>query len=331
MRMVKTLDAHAAGAPVRLIVDGARAPRGRTMRDKTVWMARHADELRRMLMLEPRGHRDMTGAMLTEPVSPGSHAGLIFMNADGYPDLAGHGVIAVTTIALTRGLLVSRSDDLTVVFDTIAGTVRARLEADTGSAGRLVHVTNVPSFVLQGGVRVKAGGRQVRADVAFGGMFYAIVDAESIGLSADLRHLSTLRALSREVIESIEAAVVVAHPTDAAMTGIAGTLFTGPSASGETQLRNITVLREGSAGRSPSGTGLSAVMAVLDAMGLVDEDAAFAQEGVFGERFTGRLAGRTMIGEHPAIVPEFSGSAWITGEHTFLADAADPFCDGAAV
>jgi proline racemase len=329
MRLVRALDAHAGGAPARLIVDGAPTPRGRSMRDKTAWMSRHADDLRRMVMLEPRGHRDMHGAMLTEPVSPGSHAGLIFMNADGYAAMAGHTVIAVTTLALTRGLLLPRGDDRTVVYDTSAGTVRARIDADSSSDRRRVSVTNVPSFVLQGGIQVKASGRHVRADVAFGGALYAIVDAESVGLSADLRYLTMLRQVSREVIESIESTVAVVHPGDGAATRLAGTLFTGPPASSDAQLRNITVLRDGSAGRSPSGTGLSAIMAVLDAMGLLDEDATFRQEGVCGETFVGRLAGRTMVGEHPAIVPEFSGSAWITGEHVFLADPADPFRDGA--
>ncbi len=125
MTTFKTIDAHAGGQPLRLVVDGFPAPRGRTMIEKQAWARREADHLRRALMLEPRGHGDMCGAVLTEPVSPGSHAGLLFMHDDGYSGMSGHGVMAVTTIALERGLLMPGGDGATVIYDTPAGTVRA--------------------------------------------------------------------------------------------------------------------------------------------------------------------------------------------------------------
>src|SRR5207249_6473734 len=126
MLRLKTIDAHAAGEPLRLIVDGFPAPRGKTMLEKREWVKRHADALRRALMLEPRGHADMYGAVLTEPVSPGSHAGVLFMHNEGYSTMCGHGIVAVTTIALERGLLVPGGDEATVVYDAPAGTIRAR-------------------------------------------------------------------------------------------------------------------------------------------------------------------------------------------------------------
>src|SRR6187402_123608 len=118
MVTLKTIDAHAGGGPLRLVVDGFPAPRGRTMPDKVDWVRRHGDQLRRVLMREPRGHADLCGALLTEPAAPGSHAGVIFMNGGGYPALSGHGILAVTTIALERGLLMPGGDGMTVVFDT---------------------------------------------------------------------------------------------------------------------------------------------------------------------------------------------------------------------
>jgi hypothetical protein len=129
---IKTIDAHAGGEPLRLIVDGFPAPRGRSMLDKREWLAQHQDHLRRALVLEPRGHTDMYGAILTEAVSPGSHAGVLFMHNEGCSTMCGHGIIAVTTIALERGLLMPGGDGLTVIYDTPAGTVRAtaRLAAD---------------------------------------------------------------------------------------------------------------------------------------------------------------------------------------------------------
>ncbi len=299
------------------------------MREKTAWMARRADGVRRTLMLEPRGHRDMTGAMLTEPTVPGSHAGLIFMNADGYPSMAGHGVMAATLIALNRGLVVPGGVDRSIVFDTAAGTVRARASWE-GQVVRSARVsfTNVPSFVLHAGVSVKAGGRLVRADVAFAGVFYAIVDAESAGVAVDMPHVPLLRQLSRGIIDAIESSCAIAHPLHPDVTRLAGTLFTGPPGVGGAHLRNVTVLAGGCAGRAPSGTGLSAVMAVLDAMGLLGEDVPFEQEGLSEASFQGRIVSRTMVGEHPAIVPEITGGAWLTGEQVVYADPTDPFVEG---
>ena len=127
MLTLRTIDAHAAGEPLRLIVDGFPTPRGRTMLEKREWVKRHADHVRRALMLEPRGHADMYGAILTEPVSPGAHAGVLFMHNEGYSTMCGHGVVAVTTIALERGLLVPGGDGTTIVYDSPAGTIRARV------------------------------------------------------------------------------------------------------------------------------------------------------------------------------------------------------------
>src|SRR5262249_35442574 len=211
MTTLRTIDAHAAGEPLRLIVDGFPAPKGRTMLEKREWVRRHADPLRRALMLEPRGHADMYGAMLTEPVAPGSHAGILFMHNEGYSTMCGHGIVAVTTIALERGLIFPGpgspaadgpgADCATVIYDSPAGTVRARArrqpgrssthdEPHAGDAGKVESVafTNVPSFVLHGGLAVKLASRAVRADVAFGGAFYAIVDCEAVGLPIDVPH-----------------------------------------------------------------------------------------------------------------------------------------------
>lgn len=329
MNETSTVDAHAGGAPVRLITAGAPTPRGRGMREKTEWMARRADRVRRTLMLEPRGHRDMTGVMLTEPVSPGSHAGLIFMHADGYAPMAGHAVIAATLLAISRGLIVPGGDGRSVTYDTVAGRIPARLlGAATPQLGARVSFTNVPSFVLSGGLSIKAGGRSIRADVAYGGAFYAIVDAESLGLSASYEHLDLLRQFSREITEAIESVVEVAHPLEPNLAGLSGTLFTAPASRADAHLRSVTVLATGAAGRSASGTGLSAILAVLDAMGVLDEREPLILEGLSGERFSGKVSSRTLVGELPALLPEIEGAAWPTGEHRFVAAADDPFALG---
>src|SRR5215510_15666978 len=143
MVRLKTIDAHAAGEPLRLIVDGFPSPRGKTMLEKREWVRTHADHLRRALMLEPRGHADMYGAILTEPVAPGSHAGVLFMHNEGYSTMCGHGVIAVTTIALERGLLMPGGDGRSIIYDSPAGTIRAKASvAERPRPGRRAGVPN---------------------------------------------------------------------------------------------------------------------------------------------------------------------------------------------
>src|SRR5882762_2592639 len=142
--IIKTIDAHVAGEPLRLVVDGFPSPRGGTMLAKREWAAKHADHLRRALVLEPRGHADLSGAVLTEPASPGAHAGVLFMHNDGFGDLSGTGVIGVTTIALARGLLMPGGDGTAIVFDTTAGTVRVRARL-AGTRVERVTYTGVPS------------------------------------------------------------------------------------------------------------------------------------------------------------------------------------------
>jgi proline racemase len=327
MVRVNTIDAHAAGEPLRLIVDGFPSPHGKTMLEKREWLKRHADHLRRALMLEPRGHTDMYGAILTEPVMPGSHAGVLFMHNEGYSTMCGHGVIAVTTIALERGLLMPGGDGTMVVYDSPAGTIRARADV-SGSRVNSVSFANVPSFVLHGGLTVKLASRQIRADVAFGGAFYAIVDSEAAGLPIDAAHLPELRRAGMDIKHAIEMSVPIVHPLEPSLRGIYGTIFTAPPSDERADLRNVTIFAEAEVDRSPCGTGTCAVMAVIDAMGLLSDTRPFVHESLIGTRFKGRVVSRTSVGEHQAIVPEIEGSAWITGEHTFIVDDRDPLKNG---
>ncbi|MGH9347135.1 MAG: proline racemase family protein [Vicinamibacterales bacterium] len=328
--VLKTIDAHAAGEPLRLVTDGMPRPAGRTMLEKREWMRRHADHLRRALMLEPRGHADMYGALLTEPVSPGSHAGVLFMHNEGYSTMCGHGVIAVTTVAIERGLLFDRQG-LEVVLDTPAGTVHARpriVQAGDSTRVDAVAFTNVPAFVHLAGHAVKLGSREVRVDIAFGGAFYAIVDTESVGTPLEARRLPELRRIATDIKAALESSVTIAHPSEPRLTGLYGVIFTGPPADPEAHLRNLTVFADAEVDRSPCGTGTSAVMAVLDAMGLLPAEGPFVHESLIGTLFRGQLLTRTRVGELPAIVTEIEGSAWITGEHTFYIDDEDPLREG---
>jgi proline racemase len=329
MRRIRTIDAHTAGEPLRLIVDGFPAVPGATMLEKREWLREHHDDLRTALMLEPRGHVDMYGALLTEPERGGSDAGVLFMHNEGYSTMCGHGVIAVVTIALERGLIEPRRPG-EVILDTPAGPVAARARVDGLGDGRRVSgvsFRNVPSFVLHPAVPVRLDGRALTADVAFGGAFYAIVDSEAAGIPLRGERLAELRRAGMAIRRSVEAAVRVEHPLEPALRGLYGTIFTGP-ASGGADLRNVTVFAEAEVDRSPCGTGTCAIMAVLAAMGILAPGQTFTNESLIGTRFRGRVAAEIAVGELGAIEPEIEGEAYITGEHTFLVDPRDPLRKG---
>ncbi len=317
---IKTIDAHTAGEPLRLIVEGFPRIEGRTILEKREFIREHHDHLRRALMLEPRGHADMYGALLTEPQHAGSNAGVLFMHNQGYSTMCGHGVIAVVTIALERGLIMPGPD---VVLDSPAGPIQARATVDDGRVSR-VSFTNVPSFVLHGGVPVRLGTRDLLVDVAFGGAFYAIVDSEAAGIPIVPARLNDLRKAGMEIKDAVERVLTVVHPDEPGLNGIYGTIFTGPPSSEQADLRNVTIFAEAEVDRSPCGTGTCAVMAVLAAMGVLGHDQTFTHESIIGTIFKGRVVGETTVGDLPAIIPEISGEAHIVGESTFIIDESDP-------
>ena len=327
IRRVKTIDAHVAGEPLRLIVEGCPSPAGATMLEKRSSMRKRWDQLRCALMHEPRGHADMYGAILTAPVAADAHAGVLFMHHGGYSTMCGHGIIAVVTIALERGLLSVPDHSTQIILDTPAGTIRATA---TWGGDRVEHVSfvNVPSFVLHAGVPIRLGHRELRVDVAYGGAFYAVADGEAAGVPLRPMHLPELRRLGTQIREATRSVVSVVHPLEPLLSDIYGTIITGLPDRQEVDLRNVVIFADAQVDRSPSGTGTAALMAVVDAMGLLSPERPFVSESIIGTSFTGSVVRRIMVGDFPAIVPRIEGTAWIIGEHEFLIDDEDPFRAG---
>jgi proline racemase len=322
--IIHTIDAHTAGEPLRLVVDGFPAVEGSTMLERREWLRANCDHLRTALMLEPRGHADMYGALLTQPERLDSDAGVLFMHNEGYSTMCGHGIIAVVTIAFERQLIVPRRSG-EIVLDAPAGPIHAKANFAGGQARvQSVSFRNVPSFVLHAAVPVQVGSRQLRADVAFGGAFYAIVDSEAAGIPILPERLADLRRAGMEIKHAIEAKLHVVHPDEPGLHGIYGTIFTGPPSSPAADLRNVTIFADAEVDRSPCGTGTCAVMAVLSAMGLLGPEQTFTHESVIGTRFKGTIEAETVVGDVSAIVPRLEGEAFITGENRFVIDQRDP-------
>ena len=326
----RSIDAHAGGAGLRLVVHGLPAARGATLAEKSKWLAARTEGARRALFAEPRGHMDLTGAVLTEPISDDAHAGLVILRAGDVGGFCGHGTIAAATIAAERGLVTTREPfPARLVFDTAAGPTTTTLTwsapADDG-ARRVTRVSYraAPSFVVAGGVVVPGDRRGLRADLVDAGGLFAIVDSETLGVPVTVDAVPELRRASRRVLESLAALPLVRRYDRGDNPGIEGVVFTSPSDRPGADLRSVTVYRDGGVDRSPSGAGTAAIVTLLSTIALVDEDRPLVHEGLTGVTFEGRVAGYFTDGEVPAIVAEISGQAWITGEHTFFVDDDDP-------
>lgn len=316
MTSIKTIDAEVAGEAVRLIVSGGPSVPGRTMTDKLAWLRRHGGDLRRLLMLEPRGHAGMHGAMLTEPVSPGSHAGLLSMHAAGFPFVSGESIIGAITIALEHNLIEGVDGELRI--DTPVGLFRGLAQmAATGGRVARVAVTGVPSFVHSAGLPMRIGTRNITVDIAFGGEFYAITDSEAIGIPVEMANAGALIRMGREIKDAIESTVHIQHPQAGKLKDLQGTIFTSAPRAGA-DLRSATVLDGEVLRRSPGATGTAALMAVLDAMGLLTKGLQFTHEGVLGTILRGSVASRPQADGTPAVVPVIEGSASVTGFHEFV-------------
>jgi trans-L-3-hydroxyproline dehydratase len=296
---------------------------GETILARRRYARDHLDHLRTALMWEPRGHADMYGCLVTPPVSEGADIGVLFMHNEGYSTMCGHGIIGITTVALETGMLPVKGPETTVRIDTPAGLVTAHAEVD-GSRVRRVRFHNVASFVLDLDQRIDVPGLgTVSYDLAFGGAFYAYVRAGDVGLTctpADLRaQIEKAMAIKR----AVRASRSIPHPFEEDLSFLYGVVFVGPAESPDAHSRNVCVFAEGEVDRCPTGTSVSARLALHHARGEIAVGETIVIESIIGSRFEGRVVETTSFGPHAAVVPEVSGTAHITGRHEFLVDPED--------
>lgn len=326
--LITCIEAHTEGEPFRVVVGGFPHLEGETILEKRRFAKANYDHLRTALMWEPRGHADMYGCLLTDPVSPDADFGILFMHNEGFSTMCGHGIIGIATVAIETGMLPSAQAETTLRIDTPAGLVTAVAEVERGRV-RLVRFANVPSFVaaLDNQVDVPGLGR-ISYDLAFGGAYYAFVDVNQVGLRCQPDDVDGLIQTGMDIKRAVMQQRPIKHPGDADLGFLYGTIFIDKPSSPELHSRNVCIFAEGEVDRCPTGTGVSARLAIHHARGELEVGETIAVESILGTRFGGRIIETTHIGDIPAVIPEVSGTAHITGRSTFIIPPEDPLRDG---
>jgi trans-L-3-hydroxyproline dehydratase len=346
---IQTMDLHTAGEPLRMIRSGFPDVPHMPVLERRRWVMDNADYVRRAIIQEPRGHRDMYGAILLPPYNDYADMTVLFMHNEGYSTMCGHGIIAITTGLIEEGLFPATEPVTTIRYEVPAGIVAANaatVQLEDGSwAVRGVRFTNVPSYLAAQSLAVRPDGVQLygpsaqygalSVDIAFGGAYYGIVNAADLGLRVVPEQAEALRHAGAAITDVLRRDHTPQHPTDPALGFVYGTIIvdmdprTSPDGrAGDAHLRNVTVFADAEVDRSPCGSGTSALLAQLHARGRMRVGQEIVNAGITGEHFLGRIEAETALGPYRAVSTSVAGTAYVTGYSTFVVDSRDPLGDG---
>ena len=327
---VSATDYHTAGEPFRIVTGGVPELEGRTVIQRRRWAMANLDEVRRLLVHEPRGHADMYGCFVVEPNDAGADLGVVFFHNAGYSTACGHGTIALVTWAIETGRVSGTPDgaSIGVTVDVPSGRLACTARLDADRRVDAVRFRNVPSFVLAQDLAVRTTDHGVLTlDIAFGGAFYGTLDVTAAGLHLTPDALPELIALQRELRPALERSARVVHPDERDLAGIYGVIFW--ESLGPNEQRNVTVFADGEIDRSPCGSGTSARLAVLHARGELATGVPFRHLGIVDTAFDAWVVDEgPVVDGHPSVVTEVEGSAYRTGESMFSLDPRDPLGTG---
>ncbi len=326
-RAIRTIDAHAGGEPLRIVVDHLDMP-GTTMAEKRRFAQAHYDGLRTTLMWEPRGHADMYGCLITEPTTPENEFGVLFLHNKGWSTMCGHGILAVTTVLLETGAIEPVQPETVLRIDTPVGPVTATASID-GDRVHEVRFVNVPAYVVDLDATVEIPGiGSVRYDLAFGGAYYAYVDAARFGFRCVPDEAVRLIDVGARIQRAVAAQVDIVHPLDRSLGFLYGTIFVGAPLGTGADSRNVCIFADGELDRSPTGTGVSGRVAIHHARGELDIGSSHIVESIVGSRFAGRAVESVTFAGFDAVLPEIAGTAHLTGTHRFFIDPTDDLARG---
>ncbi len=327
-RRISTIDAHTGGEPLRIITGGFPELKGYTILERRRFAVENYDHLRKVLMWEPRGHADMYGCIITPAVSEDADFGVLFLHNEGFSTMCGHGIIAVTKVALETGMLPIGTPETTVKIDTPAGLVTASARVSKGRV-ESVSFLNVPSFVLALDETIDVPGLgEIRYDLAFGGAFYAYVQAADAGVTCTPKDHRALIEKGTVIKKAIMSSRPILHPFEKDLDFLYGTIFIGPPQSEGSDSRNVCIFADGEVDRSPTGTGVSGRAAIHYARGEIGINQPMVVESIIGSRFSVSVVETTTFGPHAAVISRVEGAAFITGKHEFYIDPDDPLQGG---
>jgi proline racemase len=346
---LETIDLHCAGEPLRLIRTGFPQVPMAPILERRSWVREHADHARRAVMFEPRGHRDMYGAILMAPYRPDADIAVLFMHNEGYSTMCGHGTIAIVTALIEEGLYPATEPQTTIRIEAPAGLVTAVANVARGTHGgpevTSVRFTNVPAYLAATDLTLRPDGvalagateqsGSLSVALAFGGAYYGIVDAANLGLRVVPEQVEALTSAGRVITDVLRRDHTPTHPTDPELGFVYGTIIvdfdpaTSPDGKAtDAYMRNVAVFANAEVDRSPCGSGTSALLAYLFARGGIHEGQDVVNAGITGEAFHGRVDGRTVLGDREAVITSVEGTAYVTGYNTFVVDGRDPLGGG---
>jgi len=327
-RLISTIDTHTEGEPTRTIIGGIPNISGDTIAAKMLYLKENEDSLRTMLMYEPRGNEVMSGAILTQPCDPQADMGVIYIEVGGYLPMCGHDTIGCCTAMVEAGLVPVHEPVTKITLDTPAGLVVASVAVEDLVA-KSVTFRNIPAFLYKADVTVDVPSYgRVTMDIAYGGNFYALVEAEKLGLVISPERAGELIRAGIAVRDAVNAQLDVRHPEKPFITGVTHVEFFGPPTHPQAQAKNAVIIPPGSIDRSPCGTGTSAKVATLYTKGRLNLGEEFVHESIIGTTFKARVVETTTVGNLPAVIPEITGRAYVTGLHQFVVDPDDPLKQG---
>lgn len=326
---VRTIDMHTCGEPLRVITAGFPKLQGNNVLEYRADARDNHDHFRRALMFEPRGHADMYGCVLVPPNDEDGDFGILFLHNEGYSTMCGHAIIAISTLAVEMEWVEVKSPETTLKIDAPCGRITSFVQVEHGQVQH-VRFHCVPSFVLglDLSIEVPKLGK-VQFDLAYGGAFYAYVQADQLQLDLTPDHYTRIiedgMAIKRAIMQSD---IGVDHPFEEDLSFLYGTIFIGGPVSEGIDSRNVCVFAEGEVDRCPTGSGVSGRMAIHHARQELQIGESMTIESILGTVFEGRVAKTLAFGPYPAVIPEVQGTAHVTGQHEFLINPNDPLKDG---
>jgi len=334
MRFARKFDVvgvHCAGEVGDVVTGGVLDVPGKTMYEKLMHFWTKQDDIRQIIMQEPRGRAAMCSNIVVPPCNPAADAGFITMESEEYPPMSGANTICTTTVLLETGMVPMKEPVSKITLDTAAGLVTCTAVCDNGKC-KSVAFDNVPAFVFELDYEVDVPDLgKVKVDIAWGGMIYAIVDAASVGLKITSAQGRKLVEVGEKIKRAVQLAIQPTHPENPSIKGVSIVQFTEPIMQGELEVGqdktavNTVVVSPGRLDRSPCGTGTCARMAVLHARGQLKEGEKFHHLSVIGSEFIGHIRGTTKVGEYDAVLPTVQGSAWLTSFKQVILDPTDPY------